>query len=511
MRQKNSIYNVIGSIGYYIFAIIFNLVNHAVLVRLLGIEYSGINGLFTNVLSLLSVVELGVGNVIIFKLYEPIANNDIEKIKSWLNFYKKCYNIITIVILIIGISISPFIKNIIGNPENIPENIYILYFISLSSVLSSYLVSYKRSILNASQKNYVVSIINIVYLIILNIMQIIILIIFKNYIMYLGLKTICILLSNIYLNFFVNKHYPYVKDSFTPISKKEKKNVIIRIKAIFFEKVSYVVNKGIDNILITKYLGVAIAGYYSNYHLISITLVNILFKAFVSMIPSVGNLLVEKRKNKNYEVFKKMFYLNSYLVGLFSICFFTTINSFITIWVGEKYLLSFDIVMAFSIYIIVDGIRYSIMSFRDGAGICVEDKNNYIIAVIINLFSSILLCKHYGMIGVIFGTALAYIFLDLYSYPRYTFKKLFNQQLITYYKLNGIFLVKWGFGIIISFLLTKIIEFNNSFLNFIIYSLISIIIWSILFIITSLKTDEFRYYYSLIKKVLRRKNDKDEK
>lgn len=509
MRKKNSILNVIGSMGYYLVAIILNLLNQATLVRVLGIEYSGINGLFTNVLNLLSVVELGVGNVIIFKLYEPIAKNDTEKIKSWLGFYKKCYNIITIVILIIGTCISPFINGIIGNPENIPENIYLLYFISLSSVVSSYLISYKRSILNASQKNYIVSIINIVYLFLLNCLQIAVIYIFKNYIIYLLLKTICVLLSNVYLNFYVNKKYKYVKDEYTPISKKEISDVVKRIKAIFFEKVSYVVNKGIDNILITKYLGVAVAGIYINYHLIAATLVNILFKAFVSIIPSVGNLLTEKNKSKNYKVFKKMFFLNSYLVGLFSICFITTINSFIIVWVGKKYLLSNGIILAFAAYIITDGIRYSIMSFRDGAGICVEDRNTYIIAIFINLITSILLCRYCGMIGVIVGTSLAYLYLDIYSYPRYTFKTLFNEPIKKYYVLNIKFVVQCLIGLLCSyFIISKILIFNNV-LRFIIFGTISASIWTTLFIICNFNSPELKYYWNIIIKNPRKKEKKD--
>ena len=504
MRRKNSVLNVIGSIGYYLIAIVFNLISQAILVRVLGIEYSGINGLFTNVLNLLSVVELGIGNVIIFKLYKPIAENNTEKIKSWLNFYRQCYNVIIIIILTVGLLISPFINSIIGNPSNIPENIYLLYFISLSSVISSYFISYKRSILNASQKNYIVSIINIVYLIVLNSMQIIALCIFKNYVFYLCLKTICILLSNIYLNYYVNKNYKYLKETFTPLPKEEIKDVIKRIKAIFFEKVSYVVNKGIDNILITKYLGVVVTGLYTNYHLIAVTLVNILFKSFVSLIPSVGNLLVEKNKDKNYEIFKKLFFINSYLVGLFSICFINTINPFISLWVGKKYILSFSIVLAFGFYIIVDGIRYSIMSFRDGAGICTEDKNTYLLAVLINLVSSILLCKMYGMIGVILGTSLAYLFLDIYSYPKYTFTRLFNEHVRKYHIINLKFIIQYLIVMVITILINKNIVINNSLLLFVICGCISACTWTLIFIISNLKTQELKYYSSFIFKTIKK-------
>lgn len=505
MRSKNSFFNILGSMGYYLFAIIFNLLNQAILVRIMGIEYSGINGLFTNVLNLLSVVELGIGNVIIFKLYEPVAKNDKEEIKSWLNFYKKCYNVITIIILVIGCLIAPFISSIIGNPESIPENIYVLYFISLSSVVSSYIVSYKRSILNASQKNYIVSIINMVNLVVLNILQMLVLFMFRNYIVYLILKTICVLFSNLYLNHYVNKKYSYINEKCKKISKKEIVDVVQRIKAIFFEKVSYVVNKGIDNILITKYFGVAYAGLYTNYHLIASTLVNVLFKSFVSIIPSVGNLLVEKSKEKNFDIFKKMFLINSFLVGLFSICFITTINNFINVWVGKQYLLSNSIVFSFAIYMIVDGIRYSIMTFRDGAGICVEDKNTYIVAVLINLVTSIVFCRIYGMIGVIVGTSLGYLYLDLYSYPKYTFKTLFNNSVKEYFKIYFKFILQVILGTVLSVSLCILINFSSDIINFLIHGMISTIIWTTIFCSFNVNTKEFEYFSNIIKNKIKKR------
>ena len=234
-------------------------------------------------------------------------------------------------------------------------------------------------------------------------------------------------------------------------------------------------------------------------------MINLLFKAFVSIIPSVGNLLVENNKAKNYDIYKKMYFLNSFLVGLFSICFVTTINPFITLWVGAKYILSFDIIIAFSVCIVVDGIRYSIMSFRDGAGICVEDKNTYIIAVIMNLLLSIVLCKFFGMIGVIIGTSMAYLFLDIYSYPKYTFKKLFNVPVIKYYLINFKFIIECVLGLIISFYITRLFVFDSNILNVVSYGLISVGIWGIIFLIFNYNSKEFNYYKTVVLNYLTKK------
>ena len=245
----------------------------------------------------------------------------------------------------------------------------------------------------------------------------------------------------------------------------------------------------------------------NNYHIIAVTLINILFKSFVSIIPSVGNLLVEKNKSKNYDVFKKMFFVNSFLVGLFSICFMATINSFISVWVGEKYLLTFDTVIAFSLYIVIDGVRYTIMTFRDGAGICVEDRNTYIIAIFINLICSILLCHYCGLIGVIIGTSLAYLFLDIYSYPKYTFKVVFDEPVKNYFMIYFKFICELIISSIVVILITNIININSNIFQFIVYGLVSSIVWTVIYILFNKKNKEYYYYKQIIFKLVKRKKD----
>ena len=162
MRKKNSIFNMIGSLGSYFIATIFTLITQACLVKTLGIEYNGVNGLFTNIITMLSVAELGIGTTIIFKLYKPLADNDISIIKSWMKFYKLCYRIVAGFVTIVGLIIIPLIPLIVGKID-ILENIQILYLISLLDTILSYIMTYKRSILYAEQKNYIINIVHIGY------------------------------------------------------------------------------------------------------------------------------------------------------------------------------------------------------------------------------------------------------------------------------------------------------------------------------------------------------------
>ena len=508
MRKKRSILNIIGSLGSYGFSVIFNFITQMFIIRILGVEYSGINGLFTNVLTMLSIAELGIGVTIIYKLYEPLANNDKESIKSWLNFYKICYRVIAVLVLFIGLILTPFIPTIVGKTY-IRESVRVLYFISLLDTVLSYCLTYKRSLIYADQKNYIISLVHIGYTVFMNITQISLLILFKNFILFLLVKLIYRLLENIILNIYANKHYPYIKEKCKEIPESEKKDVFERVKSMLFQKISYVFNKGIDSVIITSMLGIATAGYYANYNLIVTSITAIIFQIVSSMTASVGNLLTEKDKEKSYKIYKKINMLDSILTCIGICGFLAVIQDFITIWIGEKYILNNLIVISFALYIYSDSIRRTMTLFKDSAGICKEDKYNYLVMALINLISSIILCKLFGMSGVIFGTTISYIYLITYSYPKYIFKPLFKKTKRLYYLEN----IKYFLLIIVSsafsFFIGTYISFNNSLINIIIKGIISVIMSLVLFMILYRKTDEFKYYIEQIsiirKKILKKK------
>ncbi len=499
MRKKKSFFNMVGSLGSYAISLIFTFITQRCLIHILGIEYSGVNGLFNNILAILSIAELGIGSTIIFRLYKPIAEDNKEEIKSWMNFYKICYRFVALFITIIGLIIIPLIPMLINSPA-IKESIITLYLISLLDVVISYCMTYKRSLLYANQKNYIINIVHIGYTILMNLTQIILIYLFKSYILYLIIKVIYRLIENIIINLYVNKNYPYINEPAKDINKEEKKDVFERIKAIFLQKISFAINKGIDGIIISYFLGIATVGYYTNYNLIVITISNIIYQTISSLTASVGNLLTENNINKNYDIYKKINLLNSFLTGMSIIIFICIATPFITIWIGNKYLFSNYILIAFALYLYTDSIRRSITLYKEAAGICKEDKYMYIIMTIINLTASIILCKITGVIGVILGTSISYLFLMIYSYPKYIYKPLFKKGFKNYYKDNLTYLVFIIIASIISFTICNQITLNNSYLQLIFNGIVSIIIGSIIFIMIFRKKEEFQYYIKLIKR-----------
>lgn len=509
MRKKKSIYNIIASLGTYIVSMLFNFVTQALIIKILGIEYSGVNGLFTNIITMLSVAELGIGTTIIFKLYKPIAEDNIEEIKSWMKFYKICYRIVAIVVTIVGILIIPIVPIIVGE-VTILENVITLYLISLLDTILSYIMTYKRSLLYADQKNYIINVIHIGYTIFMNVTQIIFLLITKNYIIFLCIKLIYRLIENCIINLYVNKNYSYIKEKATDISKENKKDVWQRIKAIFLQKISFVINKGIDSITISYFLGVTSVGYYTNYNLIATTISGIIYQVISGFCASIGNLLTERNFEKNYNIYKKINMINSFITGIAVIGFCSCIQPFISLWLGDEYLLSEITIYSFAIYIYADSIRRAITIYKEAAGICKEDQWAYVIMALTNLVISVILCKSIGIPGVILGTAISYLFLIIYSYPKYIFKPLFKKKIYCYYYEMIKYLIVIIISAIICFFVLENVVINNSIIQFLVNAIISISIYSILFVILFFNTNELKYFMDILKGMIKKSKMREE-
>lgn len=493
MRTQLSIKNAITQFITNVVTILFLFIGQNIFIKILGIQYNGLNGLFTNILTILNLFELGIGSSITYNLYKYIKNNDTETIKSIMRFYKKAYNYISIAILIIGLLITPFIKYTIKD-ITIDINIYIVYILFLLSTVATYLNSYKRNIIIANQKNYIINIVEIIYIIVLNIAQILVLCLTKNYYLDLIIKIVCILLENIIISIKANKLYPYLKEkNKKTINKNIKENIINKVKALVIHKTSGAVTNGTDNILISAFIGITTTGLYTNYNYIIISVKKIFGNIIQTSTSSIGNLLIENNKEKNYETFRKINFLNFWITVFTSTCLLLLTETFIKIWLGKEYLLENSVLIVLVINYFQTMMRSSYGSFKDAAGIWIEDKYIPLIQLSINLISSIILLKLIGLKGVFIGTILSSLVLWCYSYPKYVYINLFDRKLKNYILETLTHLIIFIFITSLSFILNK---FSN---NIIMSIVISITIPNIILFIIYRKSEEFKYYKKLIK------------
>lgn len=500
-RTENSIINSAMSIVTQVLTVVLNFAVKTVFIKMLNDEYLGVNGLFTNIITMLSLADLGIGIAIPYSLYKPLAKKDEHKINVLMNFYKKVYTIIGIAVLLIGLSLTPFLGLIIKDiPKNVPH-LSLIYILFVIHSASSYFFVYKKFLIDSDQKGYITSRIIFTFSTLLSIIQIILLVTTKNYILFLLSSIILVIIQNIYISSKANKLYPFIKNKTDEkLEKEDMEGIKKNVSSLFIYKVGTVIMNGTDNIIISKFIGLIIVGFYSNYVLIINSITTVLNQIFNAITSSIGNLVVTTNKKRSKEVYDNLNFANFWLYALFGVCIIVLINPFINIWIGKKYVMGFSIVFLLVLNFYVLGMQSVTNSFRNAYGLFWIAKYRPIIMVIINIVISVVLVQFIGIEGVLIGTLISRLlttaWLDPYIVHKYGFEISPKSYYFDYLKYLVIFI---AISIIFNYFVSMI-TINNIFILILIAILVVISVNAIL-VLLFFKTSEFNYFYDKIKKI----------
>ena len=500
-RTENSIINSAMSIVTQVLTVVLNFAVKTVFIKMLSDEYLGVNGLFTNIITMLSLADLGIGIAIPYSLYKPLANKDEHKINVLMNFYKKVYTIIGIAVLLIGLSLTPFLGLIIKDiPKNVPH-LSLIYILFVIHSASSYFFVYKKFLIDSDQKGYITSRIIFTFSTLLSIIQIILLVTTKNYILFLLSSIILVIIQNIYISSKANKLYPFIKNKTDEkLEKEDMEGIKKNVSSLFIYKVGTVIMNGTDNIIISKFIGLIIVGFYSNYVLIINSITTVLNQIFNAITSSIGNLVVTTNKKRSKEVYDNLNFANFWLYALFGVCIIVLINPFINIWIGKKYVMGFSIVFLLVLNFYVLGMQSVTNSFRNAYGLFWIAKYRPIIMVIINIVISVVLVQFIGIEGVLIGTLISRLlttaWLDPYIVHKYGFEISPKSYYVDYLKYLVIFI---AISIILNYFVSMI-TINNIFILILIAILVVISV-NVILVLLFFKTSEFNYFYDKIKKI----------
>lgn len=500
-RTENSIINSAMSIVTQVLTVVLNFAVKTVFIKMLNDEYLGVNGLFTNIITMLSLADLGIGIAIPYSLYKPLAKKDEHKINVLMNFYKKVYTIIGIAVLLIGLSLTPFLGLIIKDiPKNVPH-LSLIYILFVIHSASSYFFVYKKFLIDSDQKGYITSRIIFTFSTLLSIIQIILLVTTKNYILFLLSSIILVIIQNIYISSKANKLYPFIKNKTDEkLEKEDMEGIKKNVSSLFIYKVGTVIMNGTDNIIISKFIGLIIVGFYSNYVLIINSITTVLNQIFNAITSSIGNLVVTTNKKRSKEVYDNLNFANFWLYALFGVCIIVLINPFINIWIGKKYVMGFSIVFLLVLNFYVLGMQSVTNSFRNAYGLFWIAKYRPIIMVIINIVISVVLVQFIGIEGVLIGTLISRLlttaWLDPYIVHKYGFEISPKSYYIDYLKYLVIFI---AISIIFNYFVSMI-TINNIFILILIAILVVISV-NVILVLLFFKTSEFNYFYDKIKKI----------
>lgn len=435
-RTKNASRNIAFGMALKLYQIIMPFIMRTVMIYFMGVQYLGLSSLFSSILQVLNLVELGVGNALVFSMYKPIVEDNTEKICALMKLYRKYYRVIGLVIAAIGLVLTPFVPYLVKNDLPDGLNIYVLYLMNLgATVLSYWLFAYKNSLFQAHQRIDVVSKITICTNTFLYIAQLFVIIFVKNYYWYVIAILITQVLTNISTAIAADRKYPKYKPKGV-LTKEEVKKITKRIRDLFTSKIGFVIVNSADTIVISAFLGLTVLAVYQNYYFIITSVIAVITIIFQSCTAGIGNSLIVETKEKNFKDLKKFTFLISWISCFCASCFLCLFQPFMELWVGKELKLAYSAVICFAIYFYVYEINQLLNTYKDSAGMWHEDRFRPLVTAFSNLGMNLIMVQFWGIYGVLLSTVLSTLFVGMPWLLHNLFTVIFDKKmLIPYLKL----------------------------------------------------------------------------
>lgn len=498
-RSKNAALNIIVGYIAQIGIMLLSFIGRRIFVHYLSIDYLGINGLYGNVLSVLALAEMGLGNVTQFFLYKPVANKDEKKIASLMRYFRKLYTIIAIVILTFGLLLIPFLRFIVNS--NLPQGELILYYVLflLNSVVT-YFSADKIALLAANQDNRLSKYVNLGSNLLFQIIHIIILMVWRSYSLYVVANILNSLLNVVVINMICNRRYPYAKISVaSKLEDKDCKTIIDSVKSTFVYKIGAVIVNNTDNILISIIVSTAAVGLYSNYYMVVSAIQMFVAIITTALISGIGSLSAEENKKRMNEIFNMMLLFYHFIAGFGAISFFFLFQDLIPFWLGADFVLDTKTVFAIALSFYVTNAISPIWMFREANGLFSKVKYLLLITAGCNVLFSVVLGKLFGVFGILLATTLARIVTQVWYEPKILFKNIFNKSAKEYWLIQGKYFLLVVISATICFFVNEIIPHSPVFM--VVKAMIYASVTLIFFIAGNYKSAEGKELIGYVRKI----------
>lgn len=421
-RTEYSARNTTVAMTARVISILMGYLARVVLTHTISKEYVGVNGLFTDILNVLSLSELGIETAITYALYKPIAEGDIEKQKTLMRMYRKFYRVVAGLVLAGGLMVIPFMDVLIRDQQEI-EHLVAIYLMYLLNSVLSYLLIYKRTLIDAHQLGYIGVLYHTSFLVVQYLMQIAVLWFTGNFVLYVGIMILCMLFKNYFISRKADKMYPYLKEKdVTELPREEKREIYHNIRAMLMHKTGNVLVNNTDNLLLSSLVGLASVSSYSNYFLIIGSVRQVLNQMFQGITASVGNLGVEESKERVRKIFEAAFFIGQWMFGLAAICLYEVLDFVVGFSFGGQYVFHRNVTLILCLNFYLTGMRQAILVFRDSMGLFWYDRYKALAEVLVNLSVSILLGRYLGTAGIFLGTLVSTLTTSMWVEPYVLYK-----------------------------------------------------------------------------------------
>lgn len=505
-RTKNATRNIIFGVALKLYQIVLPFVMRTVMIYTIGVQYLGLNSLFTSVLQVLNIAELGVGSAMVFSMYKPITKDDNKTICALMNLYKWYYRVIGGVILVLGLILLPFIPDLISGKIPSDMNVYILYLLNLlATVFTYWLFAFRNSILQAYQRTDVTSKVTLGTDTFKYLLQLVALCVFYDYYYYVIALLVSQILTNIITAYFSKKMYPQY-DPAGKLPKSEVKKINRRIKDLFTSKLGATIVTSADTIVISAFLGLTALAVYQNYFFVITSIIALITIIYSSCLAGIGNSIIVETLEKNLNDLKKFTVLIVWISTICTSCLLCLYQPFIAVWVGEDLQLEYSVVVCICIYFFVYEINHLLNVYKDASGIWHKDRYRPLVTALSNLAMNLVMVQFWGLYGVVLSTVISMSIIGMPWLIHNLFTVLFKKKdLPGYLKLLFLFV---GVGAIIcavTAIVCNFITFNSNIVTIIVRGAVCVVVSNVLFIGIFRKNKKFGESIVLIEKMLKGK------
>lgn len=504
-RTVNAKRNIVWGTASKVVLMLLPFFIRTIFIYTIGLEYLGLSSLFTSLLQILSLAELGFATAVVYSLYKPLTDNDTEMVCAIMAFLKKTYYCVGSVILFFGIIASFFLPHFIHGDVPDDINIYCLFYLYLANtVISYFFAGYKSALLTANQrddiKSKVITFVNIAQYI----LQGAVLLIFKDFYIYVVVLPLATLSINAFNAYYTRRYFPqYVAKG--KLSKEQVKPMAKQIGGLFISRICAVSRNAIANILISSFIGLLTLAVYSNYVYIETSIHGMLTIVGASILAGVGNSIVKESEDKNYKDFMKFNFIYMWISGWCFCCLVNLFQPFMTLWLGAKSTMHYPTVVLLCLVFYFTAAGDMRNTYINATGIWWQNKWRPILEAITNLLLSFLLIKRFQVSGVLIATLVSLIFVNLWFgskilYQEYFKTKRFRDFIIshmTYFVITAI-------AAAMTYICCSAIQMNN-IAGLLLRLLFCIIMPNIIYIILYHRRTEFKDSLSFIKRLAGRK------
>lgn len=507
-RTKAATKNMAWGIISKAISLVLSFASRTIFIYFLGKEYLGINSLYTEVLSMLSLAELGFGTAFTFAMYKPIANNDNEKIRQLISLFRNVYSVIAVVVTVVGLGLIPFLQYIVKGADSLTLIQLRLYFaIFLTNTVINYFVQYKITYVNARMQSYVVTNIEMITNFVVIASQCVVILLFKNYLVYLLIQTTLLIASRFIISLYLDKKYPILNEKpKVPLPENERKIIYKDVRGLALQNFASVAIHSTDNIIISMAsgLGVIGVGLVSNYNTLITSVTAFITIILNALTPGFGNLVASTSQEHYKEVFGEVNFYDFWIYGFCSIAFLVLIPPFITLWLGDDFLIDSAPFFLIILNVYLQGQCTIYNNARNAKGNFNLDKWISVIQAVINLIVSVVCAKAFGLLGVYIGTIASRLFFTI-ARPIKTYRFLYGESVIPYFedllKYLGITVVA---GVVTYVISLKLFSFGISAITFVVCCAVVVIIPNTIFYAVFRRTKYMNLLFKRVKGMFRK-------